>query len=225
MNKSGGDAITCLFLDIGGVLLTNGWDHHALERASDSFNLDFDSLLEQHHLTFETLEMGRLSLGEYLERVVFQEQRPFTRTEFMRFMFAQSSPDLPMLTLMRELKVKYGLKVFAVSNEGRELNAHRIRTFKLDTLFDAFVSSCYVHLRKPDTDFFKLALDLAFVEPSQVLYVENTPMFVGVAQELGIGSILHTGYESTRDQMALLGLDTGEPMTNQDARDPARSER
>ena len=97
-----------------------------------------------------------------------------------------------------------------VSNEGRELNSHRIRTFKLDGLVDSFISSCFVHLRKPDADIFRLALDMAQVPASQVVYIENTPMFVQVAEGLGIRSILHTDYGSTCVKLASLGLQNDE---------------
>ena len=96
-----------------------------------------------------------------------------------------------------------------VSDEGRELNAHRIRAFKLDTFLDCFVSSCFVHLRKPDADIFRFALDIAQVQPDQVIYIENTPMFVQIAEGMGIRSILHTDYEITRSQLASFGLSCG----------------
>ena len=93
-----------------------------------------------------------------------------------------------------------------VSNEARELNSYRIREFKLDALVDAFISSCFVHVRKPDADIFRLALDIAQVTPDQVVYVENTPLFVEVAAKLGVRSILHTDCESTYRQLASLGF-------------------
>ncbi len=93
-----------------------------------------------------------------------------------------------------------------VSNEARELNAYRIRQFKLNRFVDFFVSSCFVHLRKPDADIFRLALDIAQVPARKILYIENTPMFVQVAESLGIRSILHTDYRSTRARVASFGL-------------------
>jgi putative hydrolase of the HAD superfamily len=98
------------------------------------------------------------------------------------------------------------LKIIVVSNEGRELNAYRIRKFKLDGFVDSFISSCFVHIRKPDVDIFRLALDISQAPARQVVYIENTPMFVRIAEGLGIRSILHTNYKSTRAKLALLGL-------------------
>jgi putative hydrolase of the HAD superfamily len=203
-------AITCVFLDIGGVLLTNGWDHHARKRAAAHFKLELAEMEDRHHLTFDTYEEGKLTLKEYLGRVVFYQKRPFTRAQFRHFMFAQSKPYRQMIELVRKLKGRYGLKIVVVSNEARELNSHRIRKFKLDGVVDSFVSSCFVHVRKPDADIFRLALDIAQTPVREVVYIENTPMFVQIAEGLGIRSILHTDYKSTCAKLASFGLDNDE---------------
>ena len=202
----GATPITTLFLDIGDVLLTDGWDHQARKRAATTFKLAFSEMEERHHMTFETFEDGKLTLGEYLNLVVFYQKRPFTRTQFRRFMFAQSKACPGMIELFAQLKVRHRLKIVALSNEARELNAYRIRTFKLNALMDAFVSSCFVQIRKPDTAIFQLALDIAQVPPRQIVYIDNTPMFVQIAEGMGIQSILHTDYDSTRAKLASLGL-------------------
>jgi putative hydrolase of the HAD superfamily len=202
--------ITCLFVDIGGVLLTDGWTHEGRKRAATKFNLDLAEMEERHHLTFDTYEEGKLTLDEYLGRVVFYEARRFTRAQFRTFMFAQSEPHAEMIDLVTQLKARHGLKVAVVSNEGRDLNAYRISEFKLDKFVDFYISSCFVHVRKPDADIFRLALDIANVPTDQVVYIENTPMFVQVAEGLGIKSILHTDYESTRVQLGYAGLEHGD---------------
>ena len=202
--------VTTLFLDIGGVLLTDGWDHHARKRAATNFKLDLAEMEDRHHLTFDTYEEGKLTLEEYLGRVVFYQKRPFTRAQFRRFMFAQSKPYPKMIALVAQLKARYGLKIAVVSNEARELNAYRIQKFKLDGFVDAFISSCFVHVRKPDADIFRFALDIAQAPARQVVYIENTPMFVRIAEGLGIRSILHTDYRSTCAKLALFGLQNDE---------------
>ena len=165
---------------------------------------------DRHQVVFATYEEGKLTLEEYLGRVVFFQKRPFTRAQFRRFMFAQSKPYPEMLELAAHLKVRHGLKIIVVSNEARELNAYRIRKFKLAGFVDSFISSCFVHVRKPDTDIFRLALDIAQAPTEQILYIDNTPMFVQIAQDLGIRSILHTDYQSTCAKLASFGLHTNE---------------
>jgi putative hydrolase of the HAD superfamily len=199
-------SITALFLDIGGVLLTNGWDRHARDLAAKTFDLDLDEMNERHHLTFDTYEEGKLTLEEYLNRIVFYEKRTFTQGQFRQFMFAQSKPNPEMIELMQALKARHGLKIAVVSNEGRELTEYRIKTFKLGDFVDFFISSCYVHLRKPDADIFRLALDIAQVPADRVIYIEDRPMFVQVAQTLGIRGVLHTDYSLTCSELASVGL-------------------
>jgi len=208
MKKTTG--ITCLFLDIGGVLLTDGWDHHARRRAAKAFQLDFAEMEERHHLVFDTYELGKLTLKDYLSRVVFHQKRPFTHTQFWEFMTEQSKPFPQMIELIRKLKARYQLRIGVVSNEGRELNAYRIEKFKLGGIVDFFISSCFVHLHKPDADIFRLALDIAQTPAQQIVYIENTAMFVQVAEGLGMCGILHTDYQSTRTQLAALGLQADE---------------
>jgi putative hydrolase of the HAD superfamily len=198
--------IITLFLDIGGVLLTNGWDHNIRTRAAEKFSLDYSEMNERHHLTFDTYEEGKLSLDEYLKRVVFYQPRDFTPDAFKSFMFAQSQPYPEMIDLMHKLKDRCGLQVAVVSNEGRELTEYRVRKFELGKLADFFISSCFVHYRKPDGDIYRIALDIAQVQPAHVIYIDDRPMFVEVAQSLGIQGICHTGLESTRAALESAGL-------------------
>jgi putative hydrolase of the HAD superfamily len=198
--------VTTLFLDIGDVLLNDGWGHYARRRAAKNFKLSWAEMEQRHRLTSEAHEEGKLTFEEYLNRVVFYEKRPFTRAQFRRFMFAQSKACPKMIELVSQLKARYGLKITVVSNESREVNAYRIRKFKLDGFVDSFISSCFVHIRKPDADIFRLALDIAQASARQVIYIENTPMFVQIAEGLGIRSILHTDYTSTCAKLASFGL-------------------
>ena len=165
------------------------------ELAAKTFGLDLEEMNDRHQLIFSTYELGKITLEEYLSQVVFYQKRTFTRSQFRKFMFAQSQPYPQMIELVCKLKAKYGLKIAVVSNEARELNSFRIRKFKLDRFVDFFISSCFVHLRKPDADIFRLALDIAQTPARQVVYIENTPMFVQVAESLGIRGLIHTDYE------------------------------
>jgi putative hydrolase of the HAD superfamily len=198
--------ISALFLDIGGVLLTNGWDRAARQQAAEHFHLDQPEFDERHHLTYDTYEEGKLDLAGYLQRVVFFRERPFSVEQFRAFMLSRSQAYPKMIQLVGDLKKQYSIKTIAVNNEGREINAYRIARFGLDQLIDTFVSSCYVHYRKPDPDFYKIALDISLSTPEQVIYIDDRPLFVEVASSLGIHSILHTDVEETRQKLAGLGL-------------------
>lgn len=217
--------VACLFLDVGGVLLSDGWGRSARRRAAAAFEIDAAELDERHHLNFEIYELGKLSLDDYLVRVVFHRARFFSRDQFKSFMFAQSTPHHDMIALMANLKRRSRLKVFAINNEGRELNAYRIDAFGLDKIFDAFVSSCFVRLRKPDTDIFRLALDLAQSRPEQTVYIDNTAPFVEVAERLGMKVVHHLDYPSTREKLAGLGLREDDELAPGTAPPPPSRER
>ncbi|MBC6111329.1 HAD hydrolase-like protein [Pedobacter fastidiosus] len=199
--------ITTLFTDIGGVLLTNGWDRQARGEAAVLFNLDSVDLEERHHLTFDTYEVGKLTLDEYLERIVFFTERSFSYDDFKEFMFKKSLPYNDMIALICDLKKKYNLKVAVISNEGRELNQYRINTFKLNEFVDFFVSSSFVHFRKPDADIFKVAIDISQSDVATSLYIDDRMLFVQVAEGLGLQGIHHINYEDTKAQLAAFGLE------------------
>lgn len=198
--------ITTIFTDIGGVLLTDGWNRESRKNAAVTFNLSHEDMEERHHLTFDTYEEGKLSLDDYLKRVVFYCERSFSINEFKQFMFAQSKPYPEMISSIARLKKDYNLKIAVISNEGRELTAYRIAAFKLNDLVDFFISSSFVHLRKPDIDIFQMALDIAQIEAEHVVYIEDRPMFVEVAESLGIKGICHTDHQSTMNELNKLGF-------------------
>jgi len=198
--------ITALFLDVGGVLLSNAWDTKTRKKACESFNLDFDDLNERHHLSFDTYELGKLTLDEYLDRVIFYKEQPFSKQTFENYMLAQSQPYPEMINFIAQLKEKYRLKIVVVSNEGRELMVDRIQRFHLDGFVDFFISSSFVHFRKPDPDIYNIALDIAQVSRPQIVYIEDRPLFVEVARSLDIYTIQHKDLFTTRQILNEVGL-------------------
>lgn len=199
-------AIEALFIDLGGVMLTNGWDSDTRRAAAGRFGIDLADMDSRHRMTFDTYEIGKLTLNEYLSRVVFYKPRSFTAEEFTAWILDQSEPYPEMLQLVRQLKSKYRLKVFVVSNEGRELTEYRIAKFHLGNFVDAFVSSCFAGLRKPDNDIYRLALDLIQIPPDRIAYLEDRQLFVEVAAKFGIRAIQHVSVESTAKALADMGL-------------------
>jgi putative hydrolase of the HAD superfamily len=201
--------VTTLFLDIGGVILSDGWGHDSRRLAAAKFNLNLSELEERHHLTFVTYEEGKLTLKEYLSMVVFYEKRKFTPDQFRQFMFDQSTPYTEMIEFIKKLKELNHLKIAVVNNEAREMNEHRINKFHLNDFVDFSISSCFVHFRKPDADIFRIALDISQVPAKNVVYIEDTQMFTDVARDLGIRSIQHKNILSTSTELSLMGLKTG----------------
>jgi putative hydrolase of the HAD superfamily len=198
--------IKALFLDVGGVLLTNGWDRKSRQEAAEKFGLNPADLEERHHLTYDTYEVGKITLDTYMERIVFYEKRAFSREDFRSYMYAQTKPHQDMIDYCKALKAAHNLKVGVISNEGRELSEYRINQFHLGELSEFFVMSAFVHFRKPDQDIFKLALDIAQIPARQCIYLDDRPLFVEVARRLGMNAIHHRDLETTREAVKALGL-------------------
>lgn len=198
--------IRALFLDVGGVMLTNGWDTKLRKRVAEHFQLDPADLESRHRMTFDTYECGKITFDVFLDRVVFYQPRPFTREDFKNYVFEQARPFADMIDLFKTLKAKHALKIAVLSNEGRELTVDRVARFNLKEFVDFFIVSSFVHLRKPDTDIYQMALDVSMFEPHEVVYIDDRLMFVEVATTLGIRSIQHTDFQSTKTKLAALGL-------------------
>lgn len=199
---------TTLFVDIGGVLLTNGWDHHMRESVAQKFNLNYEEMNSRHALTFDTYEIGKITLDEYLNRIVFYQPRSFSLEAFKECMFSQSQPYPKMIKLIRDIKERYSLRIVSVNNEGRELMIHRINKFHLKEFIDFFVSSGFVGLRKPDEQIYRMALEMAQVDPKEVIYIDDRPMLTEIGQKLGMQSIQHKTFEQTETLLKKMLLNT-----------------
>ena len=191
--------IKVVFMDIGGVMLTNGWDHESRAKAAEVFGFDYTEMNILHNFIYNVFEIGSISLDEYLDTVVFDKPRDFTKYQFKDFMYSQSVELPQMLAWLKSWKRKIDLPVIAISNENEELNNYRIQTFNLHELFDGFFSSCYVGYRKPDPRIFKTALEITQVKPDQCIYFDDRPMLVNAAKKLGMNSILHQNFETTKN--------------------------
>jgi putative hydrolase of the HAD superfamily len=198
--------ITALFFDVGGVLLTNGWDRNTRRQAAERFHLDWDMLEERHELVVAAFETGRLSLDEYLDRTVFHDPRPFSRDEFKNHMFAQSQPDPDALAVAADLAATRKLLMATLNNEARELNAYRIRTFHLRDYFTVFFSSCYLAVRKPDPRIYRMALDLTLRAGEECLFVDDRPLNVDAARQTGMRSIRFENAAQLRRELTAHGV-------------------
>ncbi|GAB1405651.1 HAD family phosphatase [Lentimicrobium sp.] len=190
--------IKVVFLDIGGVILTNGWGHLSRQQAAKHFGFDYDEMNVLHHFIYNVFEIGSITLDEYLDIAVFHCTRDFTKDEFKKFMYAQSVELPQMLSWLKSWKKQIDVPVFALSNESRELNDFRIDKFKLHALFDGFFSSCYLGLRKPDPRIYRQAMQTVHANPAECLYIDDRLMLANTANKLGMIGIHHETFETTR---------------------------
>ena len=189
-----------LFFDIGGVLLTNGWGHESREKAAKEFGFDFSEMEALHNFIFNVYEIGRITLDEYLDIVVFNKPRVFTREDFKAFMFSRSLELPGMLQWLIEFKkANNHIKIVSINNEGKELNDYRVKKFQLHKCFDAFISSCEVAMRKPDPGIFRLAMGVVQAAPHECIYFDDRIYLVDAARRLGIGGYHHLQFESSKE--------------------------
>ena len=196
--------IRALFWDVGGVLLTNAWDHEERDQAVGRFLLSKTEFEERHKELAPMFEEGKLTFDEYLERVIFYQPRTFSREEFKQFIFSLSKPKAQSLELARSLSAKYFMGT--INNESRELNEYRIRNFGLAEYFDLFVSSCYVGLRKPDQRIYKLALDLTQHTPEECCFIDDRPPNIEGAAKAGFATVLMKDPQQLRRDLQALGV-------------------
>ncbi|MBV8832599.1 MAG: HAD-IA family hydrolase [Acidobacteriaceae bacterium] len=197
-----------LYSDIGGVLGTNGWDTDIRLRICDKFGVDTVEAERRHRLMFDSYERGFTTFEDYLNYVFFYTERPFTLEAVREFTYAQSVPWFENMDFVRRFRTANGLKLGLISNEGAGITQHRVVKFGLRELADFMVISHFVHFRKPDPEIWKLALDLAGCTVEESIYIDDRPMFVQVARDLGFTSIHHISLETTRRDLHDLGLQT-----------------
>jgi putative hydrolase of the HAD superfamily len=194
--------IKALFWDNGGVILTNGWDRHSRRAAVEKFHLDWNDFEDRHELMLDAFETGRASLDDYLHRAVFYRERPFSSDDFKAFMLAQSQPYPEPLAFLGQISRSRRFLMASLNNESLEINEYRIDKFALRDYFEAFFSSCYLGLRKPDPGIYKLALKITQQKPAECILIDDRGLNLEVARELGMQTILFEDLAQLRNQLA-----------------------
>ncbi|MGC1300659.1 MAG: HAD-IA family hydrolase [Alloacidobacterium sp.] len=199
--------ITTILWDVGGVLLTNGWDRKGRAALQSQFGLDHDVFEERHEMSNDAWEKGLITIEEYLRKTVFHEPRNFTPDDFIAAMKAQSQVlGDSALGILGNLAASESVFIGMLNNESRELNDYRIDKFSLRNYFKVFLSSCNVGLRKPDTDIFRLALNILQQDGDSVAFVDDRPGNVQAANEVGIHGIRYQGSENLKTELERLGI-------------------
>ncbi len=198
--------ISSIFFDLGGVLLTNGWDREARQRACDRFALDWNDFQDRHEHIVDDFETGCMDLDTYLERTVFFEPRPFAAADFKAFMFEQSREDAGALAFVRALRDQARYRLGVINNESLELNRYRIERFGLRDCFPLFFSSCFVRLRKPDAAIYRVALEVTQTPAEQAVLVDDRAINVEAAKRIGMQSIRYENLDQLRGCLVDLGV-------------------
>lgn len=195
-----------IFTDVGGVIATNGWDTPLREKMVENFSLNQKEIDDRHHLMFDSYERGNLTLEDYLKWTVFYEPRPFSAEEVRQWIFDQARLLPGTYDLYQKVKIRCGIKLALISNEGAGLTEDRVKRFQLRELADYMVFSNAVGMRKPDPGMWNLALSLAGLTPRQVIYIDDRKMFSDFAGSLGFTAYQHVTAAETEKYLASQGL-------------------
>jgi putative hydrolase of the HAD superfamily len=196
-----------ILFDVGGVLLTNGWDHGERAAAVEKFHLDAADLDARHEKVFADWDRGAITMDDYLNSTVFYEPRSFSREEFSAFVLSQSRvlPD-GALPILKELAAAGNYLLGALNNEARETNDYRFKTFGLRNYIDVALSSCYLGLRKPEEAIFRLAIDVMGSKPERILFIDDRQENVDAAKAQGMVTIRFQGADALRSELNELGV-------------------
>ena len=182
--------ITTLYWDVGGVLLTNGWDRAARRRAAEQFHLGWEEFEDRHELVVTDFEEGRLTLDEYLQRTVFCRSRAFSKDDFRVSIFTQSQPLPEVLALVEQLANSGKYLMATLNNESLELNLYRIEQFRLRDYFDAFFSSCFLGVKKPERRIYRLASQITQRALEECLFIDDRALNLECAELLGMRTVI-----------------------------------
>jgi putative hydrolase of the HAD superfamily len=198
-------SIELVLFDIGGVLGSNGWDGEQRTEAIARFGLDAEDFNYRHEELAGGVEVGQISLDEYLDVAVFCEPRSFSREEFKAFMFSQSEPWPDSIAVARALATS-GVRMATLNNESADLNNYRIRHFGLRAIFPTFFSSCWLGVRKPARSIYERALAMAQADPARTLFVDDRLQNLAPAGTLGLKTIHFRSAAQLRKDVAAYGL-------------------
>jgi len=198
--------INSIFWDVGGVLLSNAWDRSQRERALEQFNLDEAEFTDRHEMLVSSLERGKISFDEYLDRTIFYRPRPFAREVFKDYVFSLSQPHHEVLAVAEQLARSGKYFMATVNNESKDLNQYRIQTFGLRDIFSVFVSSCFVGLRKPEEAIYRLALEVTQKSAENCCFIDDRALNLESARRLGMSTIEMHDVEQLRRELRKLGV-------------------
>jgi putative hydrolase of the HAD superfamily len=198
--------VRAIFWDVGGVILSNAWDHTERAAAIQHFGIEEAGFQPRHDMVVSSFERGKISLDEYLDQTVFYEERPFTREEFRDYMFSLSKPIPDVLDFVRELAASRKYFMGTINNESRELNLYRIEKYELREIFSVFISSCFVGLRKPESGIYRLALEITQFNPEECCFIDDRALNLECAAKLGMRTIQMKTLEQLRGDLQRSGV-------------------
>ena len=181
-----------LIVDFGGVLTT---DVFASFRAfCQAEGLPEDAVREcfrtdpDARALLAALETGALASAEFEPR--FAALLGVSSERLIDRLFGGMEPDAAMLDGVRAAR-RAGARTGLLSNSWGDATSYDRAL--LEELFDTWVISSEVGLRKPDPAIYELAAERLGLPPSACVFVDDLPGNLKPARALGMATVLHRG--------------------------------
>lgn len=201
--------IKTIFWDIGGVLLTNGWDINQRARVLTALGVDLPAYEAVHEDVNYYWERGLISAQDFFEQTVL-ETNPQLNLSFdhlWQLVCAESKVlHQECFDILAALKRADRYHLATLNNESRELNRHRLNAFHLRRFFDYFICSGYVHEMKPLPDIYRAAIDISGFAPETALFIDDKQENCAAARALDMQAIHFESPAQLRASLIQLGI-------------------
>jgi putative hydrolase of the HAD superfamily len=199
-----------ILFDVGGVMLTNGWDHNERAVVLKQFGLDRAEFESRHEKPYDAWERDTISVYDYLNEAIFYQPRSFTPDDFIAAMKEQSVP-IPSnaMGVLKDVAASGKYLVGLLNNESRLLHEYRMEKYGLYPYLDVQFSSCYLGMRKPDAEIYRRALDILGIlgrPASRVLFIDDRKGNADAAGAQGMTAIQFIGEDSLRAKLKELEI-------------------
>ena len=198
--------ITTIFFDVGGVLLTDGWNHLARQKAAENFGLDLKDFETRHAPLADALDTGKISVNDYIDKVIFYKERSFSKIDFYDFMKEQSVPIPGTLDLVANLAAQEKYLLGTINNESVQLNLYRIEKFSLAQHFKLFFSSCFMGIKKPDSAIYERALQICQKKAAETIFIDDREANLVSPRNLKINTIHFENADQLKEELHKFGV-------------------
>lgn len=165
--------------------------------------LDLESVVAR--IALEDHESGRLDGRGLLDRLAGLAGRPLARAELHTRWLDMFELQPRMVDLAHRLADRY--RVYLLSNVGDLHWAHLSREYGLHRIGHGVLPSYVAGVMKPHAGIYAEAERRFALEPGATVFVDDRVDNVEAARSRGWHGIVHSGYESTRDRLAALGVE------------------
>lgn len=211
MSDSSNGAVKTIFWDVGGVLLTNGWDVQQRAGVLSALGVDLPAYEAVHDGVNYYWERGLISAQDFFEQTVLETNPQLNLTFDQLWQLVCSESRMlhqECFDLLSEIKDSGRYRLATLNNESKELNEYRLNTFDLRRHFDYFICSGYVHEMKPLPDIYRVATDISGFAAETALFIDDKQENCDTAVALDMQTIRFDSPKQLRTALSERGITT-----------------